>query len=187
MSRLIYLIGPSGAGKDSLLDAIRASSPKRLLVAHRYITRPAGLSGENHVALTVDEFRQRRRHGLFALDWRAHDNHYAIGIEIDLWLERGLDVVVNGSRGYLKQAQRLYGSQLFPLCLAVSPPILRQRLLTRGRENAGQIEARMQRAQEERRHVPSDCALLLNNGPLPETLAQFWQLLSQREEKENAR
>ncbi|MFP1740120.1 ribose 1,5-bisphosphokinase [Lonsdalea quercina] len=186
MSRLIYLIGPSGAGKDSLLEAIRASSPKRLLVAHRYITRPASLSGENHVALTVDEFRQRRRHGLFALDWRAHDNHYAIGIEIDLWLERGLDVVVNGSRGYLKQAQRLYGSQLFPLCLAVSPPILRHRLLTRGRENTGQIEARMQRAQEEQRHVPSDCALLLNNGPLPETLAQFWQLLSQTEKKENA-
>ncbi|MFP1870165.1 ribose 1,5-bisphosphokinase [Lonsdalea quercina] len=186
MSRLIYLIGPSGAGKDSLLEAIRASSPKRLLVAHRYITRPASLSGENHVALTVDEFRQRRRHGLFALDWRAHDNHYAIGIEIHLWLERGLDVVVNGSRGYLKQAQRLYGSQLFPLCLTVSPPILRHRLLTRGRENAGQIEARMQRAQEEQRHVPSDCALLLNNGPLPETLAQFWQLLSQTEKKENA-
>lgn len=96
MSRLIYLIGPSGAGKDSLLDAIRASSPQRLLVAHRYITRPAGLPGENHVSLTVNEFSQRCHHGLFALDWRAHHHHYAIGIEIDLWLERDLDVAVNG-------------------------------------------------------------------------------------------
>ncbi|OSN04638.1 ribose 1,5-bisphosphokinase [Lonsdalea iberica] len=186
MSRLIYLIGPSGSGKDSLLDAIRASSPKRLLVAHRYITRPADLPGENHVSLTDNEFGQRCRHGLFALHWQAHHNHYAIGIEIDLWLARGLDVVVNGSRGDLKRAQRLYRSRLFPLCLAVSPPILRQRLLTRGRENAGQIEARMQRAQEQQRHVPSDCAILLNNGPLPQTLAQFWQLLSQTEKKENA-
>ncbi|MFP1730405.1 ribose 1,5-bisphosphokinase [Lonsdalea quercina] len=185
MSRLIYLIGPSGAGKDSLLDAIRASSPQRLLVAHRYITRPAGLPGENHVSLTVNEFSQRCHHGLFALDWRAHHHHYAIGIEIDLWLERDLDVAVNGSRAYLKQAQRRYGSRLFPLCLAVSPSTLRQRLLTRGRENARQIEERLLRAQEQQRNLPPDCALLHNDGPLPQTLTQFWQLLSQTERKEN--
>ncbi|OSN01890.1 MULTISPECIES: ribose 1,5-bisphosphokinase [Lonsdalea] len=183
MSRLIYLIGPSGAGKDSLLDAIRASSPERLLVAHRYITRPAGLPGENHVSLTVDEFQLRRRSGLFAFYWQAHHYHYAVGIEIDLWLERGIDVVVNGSRAYLEQAKQYYGSQLFPLCLAVSPATLRQRLLARGRENADQIEERLRRAQEQQRRLPSDCAMLRNEGPLPQTLTQFWHLLSQKHRK----
>ncbi|OSM97414.1 ribose 1,5-bisphosphokinase [Lonsdalea populi] len=185
MSRLIYLIGPSGAGKDSLLDAIRASSPQGLLVAHRYITRPAGLPGENHVSLTVDEFQLRRRSGLFALYWQAHHYRYAVGIEVDLWLERGMDVVVNGSRAHLKQAKQYYGSQLFPICLAVSPAILRHRLLARGRENADQIEERLRRADEQQHNLPSDCALLQNDGPLQQTLAQFWQLLSRTERKEN--
>ncbi len=41
MGRLIWLMGPSGAGKDRLLAALRSREHPQLLVAHRYITRPA--------------------------------------------------------------------------------------------------------------------------------------------------
>ena len=86
MARLIYLMGPSGAGKDSLLAALRADADSAPLVAHRYITRPADAGCENHIALSEPEFLRRRAKGLFALDWQAHQQHYAFGIEVDLWL-----------------------------------------------------------------------------------------------------
>ncbi len=148
MAQLIYLMGPSGAGKDSLLAALRAHADSAPLVAHRYITRPADAGCENHIALSEPEFLRRRAKGLFALDWHAHQHHYAFGIEVDLWLLQGIDVVVNGSRAHLLQAQQRYGAQLLPVCLQVSTHILRQRLQNRGRENAEQIEQRLARAAE---------------------------------------
>ncbi|MEH0834903.1 ribose 1,5-bisphosphokinase [Pectobacterium cacticida] len=177
MTKLIYLIGPSGAGKDSLLRAIRQLALPRLLVAHRYITRPAEIKGENHIALTMEEFALRERLGLFALHWQAHEYYYGIGIEIDDWLQRGNNVIVNGSRAYLSQARERYGNTLFPICLTVSASILRERLRTRGRESEQQIATRLRRTEEEQRRLPSDCMLLNNDGDLQRTLSTFQSLL----------
>jgi phosphonate metabolism protein PhnN/1,5-bisphosphokinase (PRPP-forming) len=56
MGRLIWLMGPSGSGKDSLLSALRQREHSQLLVAHRYITRAANAGSENHIALSEQEF-----------------------------------------------------------------------------------------------------------------------------------
>lgn len=170
MAYLIYLMGPSGAGKDSLLERLRAETRTGPLVAHRYITRPANAGCENHIALSEREFLRRRAKGLFALDWQAHEHHYAFGIEVDLWLRQGIDVVVNGSRAHLPQALQRYGSQLLPVCLQVSPDVLRQRLEQRGRETAAQIERRLTRAADYQQTLPAGCRLLDNNGDLGDTL-----------------
>ena len=96
---LIYVIGPSGCGKDSIMLYARKHCPgSEAAFAHRYITRPADAGGENHVALLPDEYRARLDLGLFALAWDSHGNRYGVGLEIDAWLEAGLNVVVNGSR-----------------------------------------------------------------------------------------
>ncbi|MFS7184433.1 ribose 1,5-bisphosphokinase [Serratia proteamaculans] len=177
MAQLIYLMGPSGSGKDSLLAALRADTDSAPLVAHRYITRPADAGCENHIALSEAEFLRRRAKGLFALDWQAHQHHYALGIEVDLWLSQGIDVVVNGSRAYLSQAQQRYGAQLLPVCLQVSSDILRQRLQHRGRETADQIEQRLARAVEYQQKLPALCSRLDNDGNLDDTLAALLALL----------
>ena len=59
----IYVMGPSGAGTDSVLARARALIPSDLPVAfaHRYITRPADAGGENHVALSEAEFERHQR------------------------------------------------------------------------------------------------------------------------------
>ncbi len=54
--KLIWLVGPSGSGKDSLLAALRQREHPQLLVAHRYITRPFNAGSENHIALSEHEF-----------------------------------------------------------------------------------------------------------------------------------
>src|ERR1700722_10988516 len=91
-SPLVYVMGPSGAGKDSVLNRARAllGADAPVVFAHRYITRPAEAGGENHVALSPEEFAVRRAHGLFAFHWQAHGNEYGIGREIHAWRKAGL-------------------------------------------------------------------------------------------------
>ncbi len=99
--KLIWLMGGSGSGKDSLLAELRQREQTQLLVAHRYITRDASAGSENHIALSEREFFTRAGQNLLALSWHANGLYYGVGIEIDLWLHAGFDVVVNGSRPYL--------------------------------------------------------------------------------------
>lgn len=144
--KLIWLVGASGSGKDSLLAALRQRENARLLVAHRYITRPFNAGSENHIALSKQEFFNRAERQLFALSWHANNNYYGIGIEIDLWLHAGFDVVANGSRAHLPQARARYADALLPICLQVTPEVLRQRLEQRGRESEAEIALRLERA-----------------------------------------
>ncbi|RPH24224.1 ribose 1,5-bisphosphokinase [Buttiauxella warmboldiae] len=180
MSKIVWLMGPSGSGKDSLLGALRQQENNQLLVAHRYITRAADAGCENHIALSAKEFTQRQQQGLFALCWQAHHQRYGVGIELDIWLDSGLDVVVNGSRQHLPQARARYGDALVPVCLHVSTEVLRQRLQQRGRESAQQIEQRLQRAAL---YAPGldECLILNNDGSLAESVILFMRLIeSQR-------
>ncbi|MDW9405994.1 phosphonate metabolism protein/1,5-bisphosphokinase (PRPP-forming) PhnN, partial [Pseudomonas soli] len=143
--RLIYLMGPSGAGKDSLLEAVR----ERLLAqgietARRVITRSAEAKGEAAHGVSAERFEAMREAGAFALDWQANGLRYGIPAQLDLWLAAGRSVLVNGSRAYLPIARQRY-PDLVAVGLVVSPPVLRQRLLARGRESTEQIEQRLAR------------------------------------------
>ena len=174
--KLIWLMGASGSGKDSLLTELRQREQTQLLVAHRYITRDASAGSENHIALSEQEFFTRAGQNLLALSWHANGLYYGIGVEIDLWLHAGFDVVVNGSRACGRWAR--YQSALLPVCLQVSPEILRQRLENRGRENAGEINARLARAA---RYTPQDCLTLNNDGSLRQSVDTLLTLIHQKE------
>ena len=89
--RLIYVVGPSGAGKDSLLEWMRARLPadSGVRLARRTITRPAGAGGEDHIAATDAQFDEALARGEFALHWRANGHRYGIGREIEQWLAAG--------------------------------------------------------------------------------------------------
>lgn len=143
-TKLIYVMGPSGAGKDSLLGFARARlATQGVVFAHRYITRPDG-GGENHIALTEPEFEARSRQGLFALQWRSHALRYGIGVEIDQWLGLGCTVVVNGSRAYVSEALARY-PQMTLVHVDAAHAVLAARLASRGRETAAQIAERLAR------------------------------------------
>ncbi|MCE4054223.1 phosphonate metabolism protein/1,5-bisphosphokinase (PRPP-forming) PhnN [Pseudomonas sp. Au-Pse12] len=146
--RLIYLMGPSGAGKDSLIDAARQPlSALGCEVARRVITRSAESVGEEALEVTAREFEQREEQGDFALSWKANGLGYGIPVVIDSWLEQGRHVLVNGSRGYLPKARQRY-PDLIPIVLTVDGEVLRRRLLRRARESLPEIEKRLQRNQQ---------------------------------------
>jgi ribose 1,5-bisphosphokinase len=143
--RIVYVMGPSGAGKDTLLSFARARlGGAPVLFAHRYITRAAEAGGENHVFLSHEEFRIRADQGLFALQWSSHGLHYGIGVEIDAWMARGFTVVVNGSREYLHHVVTRYPA-LTAVHVDARPEVLAARLASRGRETLEEVRARLAR------------------------------------------
>jgi len=163
--RLFYIVGASGAGKDSLMlyARERLSDNKGVVFAHRYITRPVELGGENHIALSNAEFDSRLRNGCFAMHWHSHGLKYGIGIEINAWLVKGINVVLNGSRGYLEEASYLY-PELSPVMIRVSLDKLEKRLLARGRENHADIQKRLQRARQFESFKHRNLQIITNDG-----------------------
>jgi ribose 1,5-bisphosphokinase len=178
--RLIYLMGPSGSGKDSLIEAAR--EPLQTLnceVVRRVITRSAESVGEDAIGVSREEFEQRRVEGDFALCWNANGLDYGIPIEIDQWLNDGRHVLVNGSRGHLAEALHRYPT-LLPVLLTVKDEVLRERLLRRGRESIAEIEARLHRNglfTAEGSNGDTRIHRLDNSGELSTTVANLLDLL----------
>lgn len=144
--RLLYVIGPSGAGKDSVIGYARGQLPAgaRVRFAHRVITRASAAGGEEHSAVTPQEFVLREARSEFVMAWRANGHAYGIGREVLAWLAAGDTVVVNGSRAYAAQAAALFPSMEM-VSIEVRPETLRARLQLRARESADAIEARLAR------------------------------------------
>lgn len=175
---LLYVIGASGSGKDSLIHHAREALARNssVVFAHRYITRAHDAGGENHVALSEAEFEARVQRNLFPLHWHSHDMRYGIGCELNHWLAKGLTVILNGSRAYLHEASKSY-PELVPVLVEVSPETLRSRLRARGRESAEEIDARLQRAQEFKHLHHAKLLRFSNDAALHKTGPQFVKLI----------
>src|SRR5690606_30537832 len=62
MTMIAYVMGPSGAGKDTLLALARqALEGGTILFAHRFVTRDAAAGHENFIGLSAREFEARAR------------------------------------------------------------------------------------------------------------------------------
>lgn len=177
--RLIYVVGPSGAGKDSVIEHARKHAPPEIttVFARRTITRPANAGGEQHVALTSTAFAILLQNGAFALSWRANGLHYGIGREIHDWMHAGLNVVVNGSREHLPVAARDF-PDLLVVHVTAPRGTLRERLTSRGREHAADIESRLARANDFRLPAGLASTTIINDTSIEAAGEAFIGLLT---------
>ena len=175
--RLIFLIGPSGSGKDSLIEQSRGPlAAAGVEIARRVITRSAEAKGEAAHGVTPERFEAMRAAGEFAMYWQANGLEYGIPAQVDQWLAQGHSVLVNGSRAYLPQARLRY-PDLMAVCLVVKPEVLRERLLARGRETPQEIDERLARSAGMRLDQDSTVHLLDNSGSLATAVGGLLQLL----------
>lgn len=163
---LILVVGPSGAGKDSLLEGARTRLADRsdILFPRREITRPADAGGEDHIAVSEDTFAERDASGAYLLSWRAHGLGYGVPASLADDLSASRSVVVNVSRGVLDDA-RARVERCAVISLRVPSDVLAARLRGRGRESDEQIAERVARA--EAFSVSGDDVIeISNDGPL---------------------
>jgi ribose 1,5-bisphosphokinase len=147
--KLVLVVGPSGAGKDTLLSFARtacADNPT-IVFARRVVTREAS-SAEDNAQMDFDAFREARARGAFAIDWEAHGHAYGLprGIEDDIRADR--IVVANVSRTVIPALRKAYANVVV---VAITAPadVLAARLAMRRRGSDGNIEQRLARIVED--------------------------------------
>lgn len=169
---LFLIVGPSGVGKDTLIETARdtlASDPQ-FVFAQRVITRPAEAGGEDHEAMSEAEFDRAEETGAFMASWRAHGLAYGIRRQMLDALEAGRNVLVNGSRGEVARFAAIW-PRLVVISVTAPPAVVEARLKARGREDAAEVAERLARA------VPITGAAhvveVANDGELAEGAARF--------------
>ncbi len=180
--QLFYLMGASGAGKDSLIDYARRNlkKPEQFRFVRRRVTRPPAPGRRNHDDyLTPAEFKRQQENGEFALSWERHNICYGITAEINTWLKTGIHVVINGSRQNFPIALKTY-PDLYAIWISAKPASLRKRLQNRGRESGNEINERMRSAREfspPQSDTGAKFLVIDNNGPLTSAGERFLEVL----------
>jgi len=174
--RLVLVVGPSGAGKDTLIAAAKTAlaGDDRYVFPKRIITRHAVPTTEDHDSVSPERFAELKQAGAFALDWEAHGLTYGLPARLNEDLAAGRTVVVNGSRAAVKEARRRFAA-LTVLLIDASTEVRSARLAGRGRETASEIAERLGR------EVPDalpGAVRVDNSGALADGVAAFLAALS---------
>jgi ribose 1,5-bisphosphokinase len=169
---LVLVVGPSGAGKDTLLEAAhqKLANDRRFHFVRRVITRPAESGGEAHEAVTPEEFAMRR----FALQWHAHGLSYGIPADIANDIARDLTVVVNASRTIVAEAARRFPTHVIEVTAPAE--VLARRLAARAREKASDVAERLARNVVLPPNVPVET--VMNDASIEEGVARFLAALN---------
>lgn len=143
---LFYVVGPSGSGKDTLIDGARAllGASGRYVFARRVITRPAGSAGEDHEPAGEAAFAAREAAGDFLVTWCAHGLHYGLPRDLLDSLAAGHHVVANGSRAAAAQLVACV-ERLVVVEVWAPKAVLAARIAGRGRESGEAVQERLAR------------------------------------------
>jgi ribose 1,5-bisphosphokinase len=152
--RLILVVGPSGAGKDTLLALARAAcaDDAKIVFPRRVVTRQASHFEDNE-QVSLEAFGQALAQGEFAISWEAHGHCYALTSAIDDDIRAGRTVVANVSRTVIDEMRRGY-ADVTVVSVTAPPDVLAERLAARARGSDGQIENRLRRVPDGASAVP---------------------------------
>lgn len=173
--RVFAVVGPSGVGKDTVMQAVQQHQPRTVLV-RRVITRPSEAGGEDFEGVSPTEFTERKARGEFVLHWNAHGLSYGIPASMTRHLQQGCPVLFNASRTILRDAALTF-PELEVLHITAEASALAARLKARGRESETDIAQRLARSQ-----VALTAGLKVteidNSGPLDATVAKVLKAIS---------
>lgn len=142
----VAIVGPSGAGKDSLIAHARAvlADEPQVEFVRRVITRPCDGSTEEHDTLSDADFAAALERGDFALSWDAHGLRYGLPVSVDHAIDKGHVAIANLSRGVLPTLRERYAN-VAVIEITADAETLASRLVERGRESREEILARLTR------------------------------------------
>jgi thymidine phosphorylase len=165
-----FVVGPSGAGKDSLIDGAREARGD-FVFARRVVTRPHGSPGEDHEALNEAEFDRLEREGGFLITWSAHGLKYGLRRDLLDALSQGCHVIANGSRAMIEVLSTRV-PRLVVVEVSAPASVLAGRILARGRETPEEVRKRVTR-QVEPASADVEVLKVLNDGTLEQGIERF--------------
>ena len=140
----VFVCGPSGAGKDSVIAWAREqlADTGDVVFAQRLITRPTP-AGADHQGLDPGYFARLRDSGGLAWHWAAHGFHYGVAQRYARQVGWGRVVVVNGSREHV--AGMHADPKIRVVQVVADPAALAGRLARRGRDAPEAVAGRLAR------------------------------------------
>ncbi len=144
---LAVVVGPSGAGKDTLMNLAARHFAGRPDVhfVRRVITREGDAGNEDHRSVSEADFDAMEQAGAFAVSWEAHGLKYGIPADVFDELAQGHLVIANGSRSALHYFQSAF-PRLKVINITASREVLAERLMARGRESREDVLKRLERS-----------------------------------------
>lgn len=162
---LFVVSGPSGAGKDTLVDALRQKLP-RLRYSVSATTReprPGEVHGEHYFFLGREEFERRNAAGGF-LEWREYnDNLYGTPRDyVERTLTEGYDLIMKPEVNGALAIKRAFPDAVLIFLAPDRFSNLRTRLLARRTETTEEIARRLEIAHEEFKYVREFDYIVIN-------------------------
>lgn len=169
-SGLAFVVtGPSGAGKNSVIDRVMAELPG-LVYSVSYTSRsrrPTEVAGEDYVFVSQEQFVQRIEDGDFLEHVTYLDDHYGTSrSQIESFVADGLDVILNIEVKGAKTLQQTDMGHIRVLYIFLTPSStveLESRLRKRNTEDESKIERRLEVAKREMQELPCFDFLVIND------------------------
>ncbi|HEX5505644.1 MAG TPA: guanylate kinase [Thermomicrobiales bacterium] len=150
--RLVVISGPSGVGKDTVIDRMRALHPEMhfAVTATTRARRPGEIDGIHYYFYDRDEFETKLAAGEFMESAEVYGNLYGVPRPpIRNAIARGQDVVVKVDPQGARTLREIAPAGIFIFIAPPSLDELAQRLLTRKTDDPDVLFTRLQTAQRE--------------------------------------
>jgi len=149
---LIVISGPSGAGKDSIINNLSKYYDNFWVSVSATSRLPRGLeeNGKDYFFLSKEKFEEKIKNNEFLEYAMYNDNYYGTPKDkIDEYLEKGIDVILEIEiQGALK-IKKMYPSGVFIFIMPPSMKDLITRLKKRNTDDNDKIIKRFKRAYQE--------------------------------------
>ena len=192
-AQLVIISGPSGVGKDTIIDALRARP--RNPDYHYVVTcttrapRPGEVAGVSYQFLSPDEFHELREAGELLEANEVHGNWYGTPRrDVAEALAAGHDVILKID---VQGAQVVKDRVPDALLVFLVPPSLEalfQRLRSRATETADELEIRQRNAAIElARQGDYDRVVTNETGEVERTAAEIEAIIAQEKRRNSSR
>jgi ribose 1,5-bisphosphokinase len=165
--KIILIVWPSGAGKDTLINSIKGKIDANFV--KRHITRASDSSEQNYF-VNHEEFKKLKYEGFFISTWSAHSHQYGIAKNE---IKDGINII-SVSRSVIQDFEKEF-NKVATINITVPRDELYKRLKNRNREGEEMIQERLKRSYN---HIEAKMLLDFDNqAPLQKSSSKFLNLV----------